>query len=625
MYDDVTHSMELETSEAEMLESERQEAEREARRLDRWETLNEEAAIKFRKDFEAAQIKMRKFEKEYAVAREAAKTKPKLHSGGGNWGRYEYVWEEEDDGQSKIQPGSKRSNRATSFANSPSRLSKRRRIDDSSPNGTQPSVSRYGRERKATEKSVASGSSDRPRMEPKEHPAKRRKERPRPPGPIFSAIPPSPSRDIIAQNDFDILPIPNINDALDRTGEQPGTEGGQVEDIYDSDVEIIASNVTSAVREGRLEERYGSNVNPISLEGDGDNAMVTSTALTGDDISYSSHFDASAPHLMPVTPGSVDDGGVLQWTTGYHAKEQAFPGHPNNKNKSGINPLKSREVFCGTLSNPDTQSFNTQYVVRPENYQFPSAVSERGKGTRAAVMAMERTLSGKTLTAADGRRKGNPLLYSAEAEIARARQVAAFLESAKRRKPIRSPLNHRHIQSPRRSHSVSSLRSVEHKGRGPQDDPEGPPDTNPNGSSAGIEIPEPIHVQAAASDIQQDTTGSAQFGSGASSNCGEDTLTDPARMKSEAEQEDQVSTYYMYNDRLRLMAIMKSLPLSSPFPQWKSSPFTRTMRGRSCNFRHLASIHHTARTQSLLTPLNILSGIQRWTCLLICQRRKPKR
>lgn len=542
VYDDVTPFMQPVNVEAERLELERQEAEREARRLDRWETLNEEAAIKFRKDLEVAQIKMRKFEKEYAIAREAAKTKPKLHSGGGNWGRYEYVWEEEDDGQSKIQPGSKRSNRATSFANSPPRLSKRRRIDDSSPKGTQASVSRYGRERKATEKSVASGSS---RMEPKEHPAKRRKERPRPPGPIFSAIPPSPSRDTIAENDFDILPIPDMSDALECAGKQPGTQGGQAEDIYDSDVEIIASNVTCLVRQGRLEEQYGSNVNPISLEGDednADNAMGTSTAHNGNDISYSSHFDASAPHLMPVTPGSVHDGGVLQGTTGDHAKAQAFRDHPNKKNKSGINPLKTCEVFRGTLSSPHTQSFNTQYVVRPENYQSPSAVLGRGKGTRAAVTAMERTLSGKSMTPADERRKANPLLYSAEAEIARARQVAAFLESAKRRKPIRSPLNHQHNQFSRLSHAVSSLRSVEQEGRQPREDPESLPDTISNGLSADTKISEPISVQAAPPYIQQDTPGLVQSGSGSLPKSGEDNVTDPARMESEAKQEDQVIT-----------------------------------------------------------------------------------
>jgi hypothetical protein len=41
----VSHAMDQEISEAERLESERQEAEKEARRLNRWETLNEEAAI----------------------------------------------------------------------------------------------------------------------------------------------------------------------------------------------------------------------------------------------------------------------------------------------------------------------------------------------------------------------------------------------------------------------------------------------------------------------------------------------------------------------------------------------------------------------------------------------------
>lgn len=495
------HSADPEDREAERLVYE---ARQQAKRLNRRETYNEDAAVKFRKDLEVARRKMRKFEEEYAIAREAAKNKPKLHSGGGNWGRYEYVWEEEGEpGQSsKVTAGSKRSNRATSFANSPPRLSKRRRVDESTVPEERPkaSTSRYGRERKATHKVVANGSSPGHRLRPeaKEHPAKRRTERARPPGPIFSAIPPSPSKEIIAENDFDIMPLPDMSEAVTP---------GQTEDIYDSDVEIIASNVSCAVREGRLEEEYGSNVNPISLEGEEDTGTGDHNAHDENDISYSAHFDASAPHLMPVTPGSVNEGGVPEGTSSDKTTgTQSFPRHPNYKNKKGISPLESREIFRGTLSSPDTHSFDNQYVVRPESYQSPRALLERGKGTRAAIIAQERNLSGKTLTPAEERRKTNPLLYSAEAEIARARQVAAFLESAQRRK-ARKPLTRRHVhfsRSPRLSSPRKSTEPGEHS-QGQEENSDSIPDTVARSPSEETSIPQLVDVASVPLADQRDT------------------------------------------------------------------------------------------------------------------------
>lgn len=533
-YVDDMLSADPQNREAERLEYQ---ARQEAKRLNRKETLTEDAAAKFRKDLEAAQIKMRKFEQEYAVAREAAKTKAKLHSGGGNWGRYEYVWEEEDPGQSsKVAVGSKRSNRATSFANSPPRFSKRRRIDESSTGeGSKPSVSRYGRERRATEKSAANGSSSaRPRVEAKEHPAKRRAERARPPGPIFSAIPPSPSKEIIAENDFDILPIPDMPDAVTTTS-RPRKDDGHIEDIYDSDVEIIASNVSCAVREGRLEEEYGSNINPISLVGEEDNVIGDSDANDDNDISYSAHFDASAPHLMPVTPGSVKEGGVPEGTTSDNTTGmRSFPSHPNNKNKTGITPLKSREIFRGTLSSPDTPSFGSQCVVRPESYQSPKALLERGKGTRAAITAQERTLSGKTSSPADERRRLNPLLYSAEAEIARARQVAAFLEGARRRKDVRTPLTHRRVRFSRSPRSTSPSQSAdqEEEIRGQQDNSDSP-DTLNSGPGQTAGDPQPTEATVV-HPVQQDTDDRMPVVSGHTSDNAEN-LDGPAPMEEEGD------------------------------------------------------------------------------------------
>lgn len=414
-------------------EAERQEheARREAKRANRRAYLDEEAAAKFRKDLEAAQNFMKRLRKSYAQEKEAAKNKPRLHSGGGNWGKYEYVWEEENEPSLMLEAGSKRSNRPTSFPNSPPRLNKKPRTEEDDKRASSRARSRAeSSSRQSKTKASTKTSKDSQREE--QHPANRRANRPRPSGPIFSAVPASPSREVLPDNDFDILPISTTEGNLPDSPIQLDKDEVPTGDVYDSDVEIIATNVSCAVREGRLEQEYGSNINPISLLGEDDNVIGDFNGSSDDDISYSAHFDASALHLMPVTPGSVNTGGVPSGTTDDSTGKLLHRNYPNSK--TGITPLKHREIFRGTLSSPDVDFF-----VQPESYKQSKSMLERGAGTRAAMEAEERKRSLEGVMGSGGRRpKAPPLLHSAEAEVARARQAAAFLEGA-RRKPIQRP------------------------------------------------------------------------------------------------------------------------------------------------------------------------------------------
>jgi hypothetical protein len=247
---------------------------------------------------------------------------------------------------------------------------------------------------------------------------------------------------------------------------------------------------------------------------------------------------------MPVTPGSVNEGGVPEGTSSDKTTgTQSFPGHPNNKNKKGISPLESREIFRGTLSSPDTHSFDTQYVVRPESYQSPRALLERGNGTRAAIIAQERNLSGKTLTPAEERRKMNPLLYSAEAEIARARQVAAFLESAKRRKSIRKPLTPRQVhfsRSPRLASPAKSIEQEEHaQGREESSDPV--QDTVTEGPHGENRVPQLVDIAGVPSANQQDTDVPMPLAADPSTVDVKDNNAQPASQEAEEEEHRAVS------------------------------------------------------------------------------------
>ena len=226
--------------------------------------------------------------------------------------------------------------------------------------------------------------------------------------------------------------------------------------------------------------------------------------------------------------------------------------------------------FVGTLSSPDSPNFSTGYVVRPESYQLPRALLERGKGTRAAIKAMKRALSGKTLTPADERRKANPLLHSAEAEIARARQVAAFLGSAKRHSPLRSALSYQHVHFAKPSPFVSPLQTPEQQGKGQEsgDGLKSTPGINLTGLVRDIEVTVPADNLAAQSGSQPTLGGTLRSGSEPMSDSVEDTTSDPAAIEGEKEQENRVSAVYL-NVRSRLMVITDSLPSSSPPSQPK--------------------------------------------------------
>lgn len=426
----VSEEPQLPYSKEQEAERQQHEARREAKRANRRAYLDEEAAAKFRKDLEAAQDFMKRLRKTYAQEKEAAKNKPRLHSGGGNWGKYEYVWEEENEPSLMLEAGPKRSNRPTSFPNSPPRFTKKPRTEEDDKR----SLSRRSRGESSSRQTKAKASTKTRKGSQREehHPANRRANRPRPSGPIFSAIPASPSREVLPDNDFDILPISTTEGNLPDSPIQLDKDEVLTGDVYDSDVEIIATNVSCAVREGRLEEEYGSNINPISLLGEDDNVIGDFNGSSDDDISYSARFDASALHLMPVTPGSVNAGGVPSGTTDDSTGKPPIRNFPNSK--TGITPLKHREIFRGTLSSPDVD-----LVVQPESYKQPKSMLERGAGTRAAMDAEERKRNLEGVMGPGGRRpKAAPLLHSAEAEITRARQAAAFLEGA-RRKPIQRP------------------------------------------------------------------------------------------------------------------------------------------------------------------------------------------
>ncbi|KAJ9091470.1 hypothetical protein QFC21_007205 [Naganishia friedmannii] len=400
-----------------------EEARREVKRVHRWEVLQAEGAAKFRKDLEVARDLMRRMEEEHAAEREAAKSQPRQHNGGGSWGKYEYVWEEEEQ-PVVLQEGSKRSRRPTALPESQPPVPKRRKTEESAGESTR------GHSRKPETKHSAP-----PKREEKAHPASRRGQRPKPTGPIFSAMPASPSAEIMPVDDFDIMPLTTDRDPSISHVPIALTD----DDSYDSDVEVIATNVARArAAQGGLEEDYGSNVNPISLSAEEEdkandnnnsngNSNGNGNESSDEDIFYSTHFSASALHyLMPsVTDGSVNTGGVPKGTTdGQSTGVGSSRLHPSAT--KGISPLKHREVFRGTLSTPDVHP-----DVQPESYKQPKALTERGKGTRAALEALER--EGR-----EGSRCGvpPPLLHSAEAEIARARQAAAFMKGA-RRKPTR--------------------------------------------------------------------------------------------------------------------------------------------------------------------------------------------
>jgi hypothetical protein len=399
-----------------------EEARREVKRLHRREVLQAEAAAKFRKDLEAAQEQMQRIEQSHAAEKEAAKTKPRQHNGGGNWGKYEYVWEEEEQSV-VLQEGSKRSRRPTAQPESHPLAPKRRKTDESS----------IGSTRSHSRKAETNHSALPKRQQEKAHPAVQRRQRPKPKGPFFSAMPASPSADLLPVDDFDIMPL--------TTDQEPTANQAPItlmdDDSYDPDVEVIATNVARArAAQGGLEESYGSNVNPISLSAEEDqvngrsngNGNGNGNDSSDEDIFYSSHFSASALHyLMPsVTDGSVNTGGVPAGTTDGRSKGVGSSRVQPSATK-GISPLRHREVFRGTLSSPDVHP-----GVQPESYKQPKALTERGKGTRAALEAQKREER-------EGSRCGGnpPLLHSAEAEIARARQAAAFMEGA-RRKPTRT-------------------------------------------------------------------------------------------------------------------------------------------------------------------------------------------
>lgn len=392
-----------------------EDARREVKRLHRWEVLQAEAAAKFRKDLEAANDQMQRRVQKHATEKEALKTQPRQHNGGGNWGKYEYVWEEPEQ-PVILEEGSRRSRRGTVLPESQPPAPKRRKTDESVREST----------RSHNRKTESKHSAPAKRGE-RAHPASSRAQRPKPRGPIFSAMPASPSAEIPPVDDFDIMPL--ITDQATTTSQAPIAVTD--DDSYDSDVEVIATSVARAraAQGGLTEEDYGSNINPISLSAEedkeSDNNNGNGNESSDEDIFYSSHFSASALHyLMPsVTDGSVNTGGVPQGTTGEQSTGVGSSRVPSSVTK-GISPLKPREVFRGTLSSPDAHS-----GLRPESYKQPKALTERGKGTRAALEAQER--EGR-----EGSRSADPppLLHSAEAEIARARQAAAFMESA-RRKP----------------------------------------------------------------------------------------------------------------------------------------------------------------------------------------------
>ncbi|KAJ9105832.1 hypothetical protein QFC19_003402 [Naganishia cerealis] len=466
-----------------------EQARREAKRTYRWQVLQAEAAAKFRKDLEAAQEEMKRIEEEHAREKEALKTKPTLHTGKGSWGKYEYVWEEEEQ-PVVLQDGTKRSRRAPANLDSHALAPKRRKTNEdaqsrrgSSTGSPHPRGSVDARNK---EKQPVRPRSHKP--EEKAHPASRRGQRPKPNGPIFSATPASPSDKVLPGNDFDIMPLTTARNTTTNDSPIALTD----DDSFDSDVEVVATSVARAraVQGGRDEDHLGSNINPIPLSAEEDEANGNQDDSSDEDLFYSTRFSASALHTMPVTPGSVNAGGVPSGTT----KKQSTgigSSRVHSFHTEGISPLKYREMFRGTLSSPDVHP-----GVQPESYKQPKALTERGKGTRAALEAKER----------DKLTDPPPLLHSAEAEIARAQQAAAFVESAKRkssRKAVasRSSKHRQWMEVDPSPSPVLSGNASHDEGNSGQDEQEGTlqdmRDTIVSSQLADIDTPHPPDVTEA--------------------------------------------------------------------------------------------------------------------------------